>query len=421
MEKLKVLVCAYACSPFQGSEPGVGWGFVSELAKHHELWVIVEEEKFRSDIERYLANCPELLKSVHFLFIPKQRNRLLRKIWPPSYYWYYRRWHKEAFLLAQSLHREVGFHLVHQLTMVGFREPGYLWKLGIPFVWGPVGGLGYFPWRFIGRVGLYGGVYYAFYNFINWIQSNYYRRPLRAAISAGSGLIAMSSENATEINKNYGRVSKLMVAVGPPRDMSEHIVERKPSEPLRIVWTGLLIPRKALNLGLQALSQVSGVVDFELHIIGDGPLKNKWVVLAKDLGLLDKCFFHGRVPREQVLSTMKSSHLHLFTSLREGTPSVIVEAGAMSLPTVCFDCSGMSDMVDDSSGIKVSLGSSSQVIDKLAAAIKVIAENEELRQRLAKGAYARALSYGWDEKINDLNKIYSRRISEATLRTQEVD
>src|SRR5690606_33474414 len=135
-------LCAYACSPYKGSEPGVGWGFVRALARRHDLSVIVEEEKFRADIERYLADDPEFARNVRFHFIAKRRNRLLRKFWPPSYYWYYRRWHRDALELARRLHGAVRFDLAHQLTMVGFREPGYLWQLGIPFVWGPVGGMG---------------------------------------------------------------------------------------------------------------------------------------------------------------------------------------------------------------------------------------------------------------------------------------
>ena len=70
--RLKVLIPAYACTPCKGSEPGVGWGFVSELAKHHDLWVIVEEEKFRADIERYLVEHPEFRRYVNFFFIHKQ-------------------------------------------------------------------------------------------------------------------------------------------------------------------------------------------------------------------------------------------------------------------------------------------------------------------------------------------------------------
>lgn len=70
--RLKVLVSAYACSPVRGSEPGMGWGFVSELSKFHELWVIVEKEKFQQEIESGLRQNPDMAKNVHFFFIQKR-------------------------------------------------------------------------------------------------------------------------------------------------------------------------------------------------------------------------------------------------------------------------------------------------------------------------------------------------------------
>ena len=97
MTRLKVLISAYAASPYQGSEAGVGWGIICSLAEHHELHVIVEEEKFRADIERFLKLNPARLSNVRFYFIRKKRNRKLRRIWPPSYYWYYRSWQKSTY------------------------------------------------------------------------------------------------------------------------------------------------------------------------------------------------------------------------------------------------------------------------------------------------------------------------------------
>ena len=32
------------------------------------------------------------------------------------------------------------FDLIHFVGPIGYREPGYLWKLGIPYLWGPIGG-----------------------------------------------------------------------------------------------------------------------------------------------------------------------------------------------------------------------------------------------------------------------------------------
>jgi hypothetical protein len=125
--RLKVLISAYACGPYKGSELGVDWDFAAELAKLHDLWVIVEEEKCRADIEQYLAEHPDFRKRARFYSIHKHWKRWLRKIWPPSYYWYYRRWHQNALAVSQKLHSEVKFDLAHQLTMVGFVDRSRDW------------------------------------------------------------------------------------------------------------------------------------------------------------------------------------------------------------------------------------------------------------------------------------------------------
>lgn len=44
----------------------MGWGFVCQLAKHYDLWVIVEEEKFRTDIEQFLAEHLDFGQRVQF-------------------------------------------------------------------------------------------------------------------------------------------------------------------------------------------------------------------------------------------------------------------------------------------------------------------------------------------------------------------
>ena len=214
--RMKVCVSAYACSPYQGSEPGVGWGFVEAISRYHDVWVIVEEEKYRSDIERYLSEHREFARHTHFMFIRKKRRRLLKKFWPPSYYRDYRRWHYDALQLAKRLHREVSFDIAHQLTMVGFREPGFLWHMNVPFVWGPIGGMGIFPWRFLTVVGFYGAIYFAAYNLINLSQMRFLSRPKLAAKIAGSGLLVATAENEHGAMKNFGHAGTLVAEVGLP-------------------------------------------------------------------------------------------------------------------------------------------------------------------------------------------------------------
>ena len=413
--RLKVLISAYACSPYKGSEPGVGWGFVSALAQHHDLWVIVEEEKFREDIERYLAGSPLFAESVHFIYLKKQRNRLLRKIWPPSYYWYYRRWHKEALVLAQALHEEVGFDLAHQLTMVGFREPGYLWKLGIPFVWGPIGGMGLFPWRFLPVVGGYGALYYFGYNLFNAWQTRFSKRPKQAARSAGCGLIAATPENQACAQKNWGCSSELISEVGLPAAPALQPTMRSTSEPLRVVWTGLHEPRKALNLALLALVRLPKTLNWELHVLGEGPRTLRWQQMARKLSLAEHCHFHGWLPRDEAMRIMGTCHLKVITSLRDLTSTVTIEALALGLPIVCLDHCGFASVVDETCGIKVPVKTPASVVADLAIAIGRLAEDEALRFECAKGAVVRAHDFSWDKKAAAVDRIYRKKMAENEL------
>lgn len=413
-KRLKVLICAYACSPEKGSEPGVGWGFVTALAKYHDLWVLVEEEKFKLEIERYLAKDPELGKKVQFIYLHKKRNRLLRKLWPPSYYWYYRRWHKDAYNVAKVLHSEVDFDLAHQLTMVGFREPGYLWQLGLPFVWGPVGGMGLFPWRFLPTVGPYGACYYAGYNLFNLLQLLFMRRPKHAAIAAGNGLFLATPENVQGASKYWSANGIVIPEVGLPAEPLSAVNCRRDDEPLRIIWTGQHLPGKALNLALESLAQLPESVNWEFHILGEGKRTGKWLRLAKKLEILDCCHFHGWLARDKALSVMQGGHLMLITSLRDLTSTVTVEALALGLPIVCLDHCGFAEVVDESCGLKIPVTSPRRVISDLAEALEYLGRNESKRRLLAEGALKRAGKFTWEDKARKVDELYRLRLEEVS-------
>ena len=55
---MRILVNCYACSPYKGSEPGMGWYFVKGLSKYHELFILTES-KFKDDLNSYFATNPD--------------------------------------------------------------------------------------------------------------------------------------------------------------------------------------------------------------------------------------------------------------------------------------------------------------------------------------------------------------------------
>ena len=79
MQKLKLLISAYACEPGKGSEPGVGWRWALETAAlGHDVWVLT-----RSNNEPAIAHQLAVLghpSNLHFLYYDL----------PPSLRWWKR-------------------------------------------------------------------------------------------------------------------------------------------------------------------------------------------------------------------------------------------------------------------------------------------------------------------------------------------
>lgn len=402
---MKILVSCYACSPYRGSEPGMGWNFVSSLAKHHELHVIVEKGEFEDDIERYFAENPEKRKCIKFYFIKREHHNTLRKIWPPSYYWFYRKWQKKAFILAKKLDAKEHFDVVHQLNMAGYREPGYLWQMNKPFVWGPLGGFENVPWCMIPSMGLKGMLFYSCYNIINTWQMHVNGR-VKMAIKKADAIISATAKIQEQIRKLYGKDSIIIPEVGFEGSADNAYALREEGEKLSICWSGLHIPRKALNLLLEALALVRRE-DIELHVIGKGEKTNEWMKMAERLDLKNVTW-HGWIERSEALRIMQCCHLFCITSLNDLTSTVILEALSYGMPVIALDHCGFSNVITDNCGRKIPIKNKSQVVRDFASAINEMADNEELRRRLSEGARKRAMEYNWEDKANIICGIYSQ-------------
>lgn len=410
---LKVLLSAYACNPHKGSEEGVGWNWVKCIAGFCDPWVLVASFH-QEDIEAYRQQHPDELKNVRFVYVPhrpwhyqptsgwkKIEGSMLKLLMNLAYML----WLRDAFTLAKQLHREEHFSLVHQLTYVGFRFPGQLWKLGLPFVWGPLGGLENTPWRFLPVLGIRGAMYYAGRNLINSVQ-RVFLRSSRKAFRQARVVVAATSGIQREIRRWYGVNSRVICEVGPPLESAPLLNPRNPDEPLRLVWSGEHLPGKALPLLLSALTAVDGELRWHLDILGHGPLSQSWRNLAEESGLGDGCTWHGLLPRQDALDVMSRGHVFVITSLKDLTSTVLLEALALGLPVICPDHCGFSDVVNKACGIKLPLITPAQLVVDMACAIEALSRDEVRRQALAAGAVRRAAEYSWERKAQEIEEAY---------------
>ena len=405
---MKVLVSCYACSPYKGSEPGMGWNFVHCLAPLHELHIITES-KYKADLDRYFAEHPDEAHLYHFYFIRRERYDVLRKIWPPSYYWFYRIWQRKVLAFARQLDKKENFDVVHALNMAGYREPGFLYKLGKPLVWGPVGGFCISPWCLLPSMGWYGILYYGARNLINILQMHFKSTPRKMARHANA-IIAATQDNHDAISALWHRDSAIIPEVGLT-EAQTNVALRKRDGKLKICWSGQHTPAKTLNLLLEALTSVKDVRNIELHVIGQGRSTKRWKRQAQQLRL-DNIVWHGWVERETAWEIMRSCDVFVITSVADLTSSVLLEALSFGLPVVTLDLFGFSNVITDQCGIKIPVHSRQQVVADLARAINVLESDESKRHELAKGALSRANDFTWQQKAQTIDSIYSQVITQ---------
>ena len=109
---------------------------------------------------------------------------------------------------------------------------------------------------------------------------------------------------------------------------------------------------------------------------------------------------------------MRKCDIHLFTSIKEDTPAIIMETMTLGLPTVCFDLYGAKDLVNNKRGIKVipSTHNEKNIINFKNAILRLI-KSDKKRHLLANNCLTFAKHNSWDKRITQLN-LYYRKLNE---------
>jgi glycosyltransferase involved in cell wall biosynthesis len=410
----RVLISAFALSPNRGSEAGVGWNICSRMGKHHDVVVLYGSHFYRFELGSDIADHEAehgAVPGVRFCAVPAPWFSKLclflhdHDLWA-FYYLGYRSWQKAAYRKALELHREQPFDVVHQLNMIGYREPGFLWKLGVPFVWGPVGGAENVPLRFAPVLGARGFVFNLMRTPLNLLQLRCSLR-VRSAVAKSNRLISATSGMRAALLKVFGRDSVVIPETGADAPQAPLATRSSDSgAPLRIVWSGLHIARKALPLLLRALARSPIKFQWHLDVLGVGPLTRSWKDLAERLGVASRITWYGWIDHRAALQIMERNDLFVLTSLQEANTTVVMEALSKGLPIVCLDHCGMADTVTPECGIKIPVTSPDQVIGELGEAIAHLALERDVLRRLSAGALRRVLDFSWDAKVDAIGRIY---------------
>lgn len=144
----------------------------------------------------------------------------------------------------------------------------------------------------------------------------------------------------------------------------------------RFLAVGRLVYQKGFDLliGSASLLKKKGL-SFTLDIYGQGPLKEDLESKIKKEGLADIIKLKGLTANLE--EELLSCDAFVLSSRYEGFPNVLLEAMALGVPCVAFDCkSGPREIIsDDTFGILVEDGN----VEKLAEGMESLVNNPELR------------------------------------------
>jgi len=406
---VKILLSAIACNPVTGSDAFFGWSAARALTSLGEVHVLThgfsrpfistEQEKALPSIKFHFLGSPGKLS----------RNGLVARLqsWQGCRLW------QERLVLpyAEELNALERFDLVHHVTISSWRLPSPLWKLGIPFIWGPLGGGEETPMAFRPLLSPPARVFEVLRRMSSFRAKH--SKCLRDCAHSSSIALAANKESAGVLVKlGCSRVEMLSPAFFPPNRISRFerdLPSKNWNGPLRIFSGGNLEGRKGVALSLQALARLKCErIPFIYQIGGGGAEKPFLQKLAKELGLGPEDIEFGEgLTGSNYSDALHRTHVYLLPSLRENAGLTMMEAMLAGCVPVVLKLGGPGEIVTSDCGYPIPVENPAAAVEAITSTLRELHENRAQCKRLGEAASARIRShYSESAYLEEIRRIY---------------
>ncbi|MCC7161113.1 MAG: glycosyltransferase [Anaerolineae bacterium] len=223
------------------------------------------------------------------------------------------------------------------------------------------------------------------------------------------------SVEAQKILRAKGFVKPLCVIpqFGVPDSFAPSPVSRERG-PVTIGYAGRLVREKGIQVLMRAVQPLQG--DWQLKILGSGPLSDSLPNLARELGIADRVQFAPWTASDQMPGFYNSLDILVVPSLtrpnwKEQFGRVIMEAMACGVPVVGSDSGEIPNVIGDA-GIIVPENDPAV----LTGALNVLCSDPARRSDLAARGRTRALAlYSQQRVVDDTYNLYQSLVAELCM------
>jgi glycosyltransferase involved in cell wall biosynthesis len=306
--------------------------------------------------------------------------------------------------IIKSLVERLAVDVIHQPIPVSPKTPSCLYGIGVPVVIGPLNGGMKYPPAFQKEHGLVAGAAMALGRAI----SNVFNLVIPGKRLASLMLVANPRTRAALPRGIRGRVVELVENGVDLQIWRQKLPNAGAAPELRLIFVGRLIDWKALEIVLEAIARVSKHQAVSCEVIGDGPMRQIWQDMAKQLGLETTVKFSGFLSQPECARRLQAADVFVLPSLFECGGAVVLEAMAVGLPVIATAWGGPLDYLDDNCGILVEPSSREDLIEGFANAMIRLGDSSSLREQMGQAGYDRARQYfDWERKVDRILELYA--------------
>ena len=398
-----ILVSAYACEPLKGSEQGVGWNWVLQMAKNNNLHVITRANN-QVFIEKHLPKEVENNIVFHYYDTHDLIKSLKNKA--KGLYFYYFFWQLGITSVVRDLKKEIHFDYSMHISMGSMWMPTFLHFFKIPFIWGPIGGGDNEPKSFTKVLP------------IKQRLLHYFRRVLNCTVPINPSIIFKSykavailcrTQNTAKLFPSlFQSKIKVILETAIEVEIFDHRISKKETKDIefKLITTGRLIPSKNILILVKSLKLLNKTKKVKLTIVGSGPEKQNILNEIKSLSESHSVELIEEIPRKVLLQKLQDSDIYLFPSLREGGSWALMEAMAVGLPVICLNWSGMQIITDTESAIQLPVTNPEQMVIDVSEAINKLITDSDLRNNMGNAGRERIKNFfNWDVKGEFMEKL----------------
>jgi glycosyltransferase involved in cell wall biosynthesis len=221
--------------------------------------------------------------------------------------------------------------------------------------------------------------------------------------NGGTTFIPISKHTENYLKQNIPKQGRLLLLNAINYDKFKNDVIREGfTNTIKLINVGSFVPKKNQQLLILIAEKLEKQnIDFEVHFLGDGAMRNDIQGIAEEKKINAKIHFHGNV--NHVEKHLAQASIYIHTAKYEPLGLVLLEAMAAGLPVITLDGGGNRDlMVEGKNGFLIESENAELFVEK----ILYLKDKKALYQAMS--AYARDFAKQFDIKnyVDQLLALY---------------